>query len=271
MTPLVASGVVTVTDLYPSMLEAVGAGSGITPTALLLAALMAAAVGAEGPGKAPTLEAVSSHAVPLVPLFLIAQRPHIVKVRAALRAGGAELEEAFPELAALEEVALEVAELVDQPASAAPTGQADLTAKLLAQPEGVRSRPDLVRGVTSQALHAIVNSTFGSDVETRTGLGRIADVMRALLGATSDATAAGVSVLNAAQAYVTNAITQGNGEEPLYATVFQALHTPTVEGGAAGGAPVVSVASLKAWLEGPGEPYGRAAAVAAVKDWIAGL
>lgn len=256
-----SSGVLAAADVFPALRAAVPAGP--TGGALFLAALMGTAVAAEGPGKEPTLAAAASRAVSLVPLMPVPTRMGNVlkRVREAVSRGGPALEGSFPELAALEEALPEWADLVSTETSANPTGKADTVARFAELPAGVRASPDFVRGLVAFALFSTCEEAGPSADALASAVSRVDAVVTELLGATGDAEAAGVAVLNGAQAACAWAVTQGAADEGVALWAFQAL------------APVVAPAAFRAWAAGgpAAEPYGRDAALAAVKDWVAGL
>jgi hypothetical protein len=213
---------------------------------MLLAAVMAHAVAAGGAGAAATLEAATSHSVSLVALLLAPSRLPLKKLGDALRAGGAELEAAYPELAALE-AALPL--LRDGAALAAHVG---------ALPPAVTSRPDFARGLVAAVLDAAKDE--GTDAAALgAAVAAAGDAIRAAVAAAGDATAAGAFVLSGVQALTASVFAQGMAEEGFTLAALQALQ------------PVLPASAFHAWLAADVEPYGRQAAVEAAKAWVATL
>jgi hypothetical protein len=265
LAPLVAAGTVPVTDLYAALQSAAGAGSLGAPTALALAALLAAAVGAQGPAKAPTLEAAAAGSLSIVRLFAAPSRMAVKKVRDVLRAGGAELEAAFPELAALEDVVADVAEAATTPASANPAGQDELKARFAALPAAVTAGPAFARAIAAAAVHAALEDAGPEAAAAADGVTRLGEVLKALAASAGGSEAVGLELANGVQvAVVASVHASGEGAEAeaaCVASAFKALHE------AAG----VPAAAFKAWAAGGAEPFGRESALAGAKAWAAGL
>lgn len=261
LAPLVSTGVLAAADVFAPLRAAAGAGP--TGAALLLAVVMGTAVAAEGPGKEPTLAAATSRAVSLVPLMPVPTRMGNVlkRVREAVARGGAALEAAFPELAALEDALPDWADLVGTESSANPTGKADAKARFAELPSAVRGAPDFVRALVAFAVFSTLEEAGPEPEGLATALKRVDEVVVDLLAATGDAAAAGVSVLNGVQAACAWAVAQGSADEGVALGAFQAL------------AGIVPQGAFASWAAGgdAAEPFGRDAALAAVKDWIAAL
>jgi len=246
LSPLVSSGSLSPSDVFVVLREAAGAA----PTAVLMAGVLAA--GAGGAQRAGVLAAAAAHAggAGLLPLCGAPTPGGLRKAREALR-GDAELEAAFPELSALEEALAEVSRL-------APGEAPSLAQRAARLPPPCA--PHFARGALAGAVEAAIARAGAEAPEIAAALAPAAGALRELLAA-AGGEAAALEALHAVQVAVAGAIARGEADEALTLAAFQALEQ----------AGIIAAPVFKAWLQGPGEPYGRAAALTQAEGWVAKL